>query len=154
MDLDLCGDDSFFVTWDFEFGGITVVDEAVKRPTYRPAFRLFRALATTLAAYGLIVSLMRRVGILSTGHCMLIASGVLAVVAAGLVAMYHLHSRPIVRQGDRASRHPSSPAATEDRPQKDEYRDYYEDDPEHREERRRTYARNHGHPEDSEQNRP
>ena len=50
MDLDLCGDDSFYVTWDFEFGGITVVDEAVKRPTYRPAFRLFRALATTLAA--------------------------------------------------------------------------------------------------------
>ena len=31
MDLDLCGDDSFYVTWDFEFGGITVVDETVSK---------------------------------------------------------------------------------------------------------------------------
>lgn len=97
MDLDLCGDDSFYVTWDCELGGITVVDSVVKRPTYRPAFRLFRVLAIALMAYGLIVNHMVYVGMLSSGQYWLATSAFFAMAAASLVATYYLRSRPIAR---------------------------------------------------------
>ncbi len=51
-----------------------MVDAVVKRPTYRPAFRLFRVLAIALLAYGFIVNHMRYVGMLSSGHYWLAAS--------------------------------------------------------------------------------
>ncbi len=103
VELDLCGDDSFHVTWDCELGGITVVDAMVKHPTYRPAFRLFRALVIALLAYGLIVNHMRHVGMLSSVHYWMATSAFFAVAAASLVATYYLRSRPIVRLSDRAS---------------------------------------------------
>ena len=103
MELDLCGDDSFHVTWDCELGGITVVDAVVKRPTYRPAFRLFRILVIALLAYGFVMNHMRYVGMLSSVHYWMAASALFAAAAAGLVAAYYLRSRPIVRPRDRAA---------------------------------------------------
>ncbi len=76
-----------------------MVDAVVKRPTYRPAFRLFRVLAIALLAYGFIVNHMRYVGMLSSGHYWLAASVFFATAAASLVSVYCLRSRPIVRSG-------------------------------------------------------